>query len=1570
MWSLVEDLSEDDSRVTVAGRSYPVPCLVEGDDGARILVLPRGAEEIRTTLWRRAHADGAEMIVCVEDEGVYSVLTAEEFLEHREERAAEGVLLPVGWAGWEDVNPPTLRELLEELAAEPAPEQPCRGRKLVNIHTHTEGSTLDGCSRIPDLVARAVADGQPALSITDHGLVSLHPQLQRECEKAGIKPVFGMEAYFQDDRFRRSVPWEEGGSRTKEEAKADTHDALYGYWHLTLLAMDNAGLRNLWAMSTEAWQDGNYGDHPRLDWSTLDRLNEGVIATTGCLGGPICDAFEKGRPDLARERLGRLMEIFGDRLYVELGAIGIPEQIQANKQLVELAREVGLPLLVAVDSHYVDATDKENHRNWLRMQPSIGEDSYMVRDHNFEPFRTAAEVEAAIAYLGEDVVDEAMANTVRLAERCTARIEKKQQLPIFSKGAEDPEARDVELMVELIQSNWQRKIVDRGVDEELALARVERELNLLVPRGLPGFFMITSDIVRWAKSQGILVGPGRGSGVASIVAYLTDITEINPLIADLPFERFLTEERVEMPDFDIDFPSSKLHMVHQYVRDRFGDQYVVRIGTNQGVRVKSAVDCAARVLEQQGHVIDYAPIQRFKQVVKTYEAGLFGAEPKWDDVWRQYGDELAPLRAAAPAVFELAEWFYDLLRTYGTHPAGLAISTDEPLTYLPLRVDKDGVLVTQFDYRDLDALGFLKYDFLLLNTLDTLQDVLDMVRERYGREIKVYDWAEDDEYADPQVWDELCAGRTLGVFQIETRAGRRLTRQIQPRSISDLAAIMALGRPGPLESGLTETYLRRRFGDEPVSYSDSRLAEILAETYGVIVYQEQVMWTAVILAGYSLGEADTKIRKPLGKKIPEKMALAGQEFKPRAVEMGADPQMIEDLWAMLEKFAHYCLDGKTQIHLAAAGPHSDGAVTVQELYRRIHAPLLPPVPGRTRRGEEYTGPCVVCGATESWRWSRGACNACYVWRQKFNDPQRGLYGLSYFADRRIRPARILDVVQTGEQEVWKITLADGKSIAATAEHRHMTSSGYSKVAELVAGDRLVVDAGYEPPTLDEREPRGRLTRGDRVAVGSVNGAFGAENYGYIDGGHAFWSRWKADHPKICAQCGETDGLIELAHLDGDHANNVEGNLAWLCHSCHLRYDYARNDRTKRWQRGHRTETVEIVSIQSEGLQPTYDVVMEEPHNLVANGVVTHNSFGRAHSWSYATISFWAAWFKTHFPLEFLTARLTTISQTKSNKKQKMEEQLPGYVDEARRMGYQVLPPDVNESRLGFTPTELSVRFGLASIKGLGEASTAAIAAAQPFASFEDFMARLVEPKGSKVNRGQALTLVRAGAFDTLVPNRRALEFRLEADASGDSTRCVHKRLDVAAVNGLPCGFDWLNEPQVVDGPGKNVKSVGRGDRKQLVLLDPPKKCTVRCRHYEAPPPLDPAAVEPYTDDDRRSIEKELFGVYLSSTPFDRMPEEVLLAASTAAEIDAAGEGVFDVIGVVSKFEKRTSTRTGKTFGRVDLMTLDGTLDAVIWTEAMNKYGGDLRADALVTVQVKRKSYNGGWSNQIQVVETT
>lgn len=1262
-YQVVEDYSTENTTVQVDGRTLPVPALVEDGDGIRALLLgPSGdPSPVPVRIWTQAHAGGAAFLAWVEDEGVYTVLTAEQFMDRRSEHAPSGCYTVAGGHGYLDPDsPPQYRTLVasepQEAAEGLSEATPVEG--FVHLHAHSEYSPLDGLSKIPEMVAEVVADGGQALAVTDHGFCTPHPELQKECERAGLKPIFGMEGYFVPDRHRRPREWfetEEGrivedGDTTvdpkKKIRKTDSQEVRSEYTHITLWAMTQAGLRNLWAMSTEAHLEGFYGN-PRLDWDTLTRLNEGVLASTGCLRGMVPQAILKGDLGLAREHLSRLLAIFGDRLYVEIHTNHLEEQVKVNQALVDLAREMGVPLLAAVDSHYAKAEDAGVHRAWLAMQTNkdLTDDTSLFAGGQPYHMLTTSEVIDALSYLGDDVVLEAVTNTAALASRCQATVHGATTTPTYSKPSPehpDPVERDKQRLIDLCLANWERKIVGKAKPEQVYADRFEREMRLLIDKKFCGYFLVVWDYVHAAKTRPveeggpILVGPGRGSGGGSLVAYLADITEIDPVDANLLFERFLTEGRTSLPDFDIDFPASERDWLKGYVTRRWGEDYVTTIGTVLRLQSKGAFNDSVRVLQNSvPYEIPYLEQQALKKLIDAADAPLAGKHLPWDEFCASFADAVDPMRAKYPEVFELTDRAVTRVKSYGKHAAGVVISTDpeHPLTSLPLRLDKDGNQVTQFDMVALEELGYVKFDLLTLRTLDTIQIALNLVRERYGVEVKIYDWKE--EYFDPQVWDAVSSGQTLGLFQVETRAGTRLVRRFQPYSVHDLAAVMTLVRPGPSRSGLTETYLKRRAGQEQVTFPEPRLESVLGETYGCLIYQEDIMQTTMVLGGYDSNEADG-VRKILGKKQVEKVASAGQEFISRAVANQTSQDIAATLWEQMAEFAKY-------------------------------------------------------------------------------------------------------------------------------------------------------------------------------------------------------------------------------------------------------------------------------------------------------------SFNKAHAYGYAVLGYWTAWLKFHYPVQFLTAALSSVD----------EDRIPEFITEARRMGYVIQGPDINESQVSFAPGQTTMRYGLASVKGIGVETARQIVEGQPYASFEDFMTRMVEPKGSKADRGHVKTLVAVGAFDGLIDNRRALEMQLEREATGEAKRCVFK-VEVLNQHNLPCSFDWANEP---DPP---LLPRGRGKDKVMVPKPPPKRCTTACRQYTKPAEISATDVQPYGEADIRDREKELLGVWLSSTPFDLVPQETRDLCMSVDEIEAAPLSTTDGYIVCAMVEscREAVDRNGGKYAWVTLALETGSLDTVMFSKTYAKFKPELtKKDALLLVML-------------------
>lgn len=873
---------------TLEGRTIPVPSIVEDDHGIRVLVVD--SPSVPSAVWVWAVSATAEVLL---DLSLERFVTIEDFTDHRTE-AHSTRTYELADRYWEPYTPGMTS--MDMLTAHDGPvvalcsDLGTRPTGFVHLHTHTEGSPQDGLTTVAELVDVVTEHGDPAVAVADHGTCAMHPELQIECDRKGIKPIFGIEAYFVDD--------------------ATVHEDL-SYYHLTLWAMDDEGLRNLWAMSTASYEPKNFYGKPRMDWSILQRHAAGVLVSTGCEHGPLAVPYLAGNEELALANLAKLRAIFGDRLYVELHTNGRDESETMNTWLVDVATTHALPMIAVVDSHYAHAHQKEDHQVWVRSSTGkdIEDEAAMFSGGHDYHLMTRDEVVAALSYLDPEVVEEACANTVRLAARCTARMQAKGHNPVYSRATAehpDPVAHDVQRLLAMCLDNWKARTAGKRYSQAEYMARFEREMKLLIEKGFCGYFLLVADVVAWAKKIGILVGPGRGSGGGSLVGYLSMITEVDPVENDLLFERFMTEGRKALPDFDIDFPSSKNKPLLDYLRERWGADHIAIVGTHMRLQNKSVVRAVFKVLAPTLPEGWYVHVDEVCEIIDAAEAGTAGLGLSWEELWAQEGDLLEGYRLKYPQCFALCTSLVGRLKSYGKHPAGVIIDTDSPITSsLPLRRGEDNApMVCQFDLGPLEELGYVKLDLLKLRNLDTLQQTVDMIESMTGRWIDLYHWRPDEEWSDPMVYDMLGEGRTLGLFQIEKSLGTQMTLRLQPRTVAELADVITLGRPGPMRSGLTDTYFRRRNGEEEVTYPDPRLESVLAKTYGCMLYQEDIMAVCITLAGYASDEADV-VRKVLGKKQVEKAKIEGEKFIRRAVENGTDQQVAEDLWFQMEEFAKY-----------------------------------------------------------------------------------------------------------------------------------------------------------------------------------------------------------------------------------------------------------------------------------------------------------------------------------------------------------------------------------------------------------------------------------------------------------------------------------------------------------------------------------------------------------------------------------------------------------------------------------------------------------------------------------------
>ena len=767
--------------------------------------------------------------------------------------------------------------------------------KLTHLHVHTEHSFLDGLSTVDQLVDRVVSLDQEAVAITDHGEVSGHLRLQRAADKAGIKPLFGMEGYFTEDRF------------VKEGKKGQNYD------HMTMVALNDKGLENLWALSSLAYIEGTYYGNPRFDWELLKKYSEGLMVTGGCMGGCVGKFLNEDDYNLSKaiERISRFQAIFGDNFFLELHTYLSEDSNAWNEKIVKIAQEYSVPLLSVSDAHYARPDDWYAHELMTAIQ--MGKNMDDPERFSYGPNQlcifSEEETRSRLSYLPEGVVHEAIRNTEMIANKADARIKEGRSMPVFFASPEMDERK----LRKMADEGFDRKIVGNVPEDRLEeyLKRLDYELTIICNQGFPGYFLTVKDIISWSKNEGYLIGPSRGSVGGSLLAYCLDITEVDPIKAGLLFERFLDPERASLPDIDIDFPRNERHLVRTHLEEQYGKYNIASIGTLNTLGVKQTLRDLCRGLNiPKSDTETICNIIDDSWNIADRGAGHYG----WDSVEKAYREQLKPWKEKYPKLFEMMPEFLTHIRHASAHAAGVVISKESLIGKLPLRYKNEDVR-TQFDMWDVEALGFVKIDMLGLRTLSTLMEAFRLIEERHGKGTlpHFYDWQYewDKYYDDPAVWDEICTGNNIGSFQIETSNLRSLVKRFLPRSIEDLSTMIAVCRPGitrtqDAETGLNllELYLQKKEGKRSVKYKHPKLEKVLGSTYGTFIYQEQIMMACVELAGYSLSETD-RVRKIMGKMLFDKMKKERVIFIDGCLKNGVDQKVAEAVFDEMQSFGTY-----------------------------------------------------------------------------------------------------------------------------------------------------------------------------------------------------------------------------------------------------------------------------------------------------------------------------------------------------------------------------------------------------------------------------------------------------------------------------------------------------------------------------------------------------------------------------------------------------------------------------------------------------------------------------------------
>jgi DNA polymerase-3 subunit alpha len=772
---------------------------------------------------------------------------------------------------------------------------------FIHLHVHTEYSLLDGAIRLNDLIDRVKELEMDSVAITDHGTMFGTVEFYEKAKKAGIKPIIGCECYVAPRKLSDKSAQDKAGMR-----------------HLVLLAENEEGYKNLCQMASIGQTEGFYYK-PRIDRELLTKHHKGLIAMSACLHGEIPHLIMDNNLDKAYELANFYADLFGEgRFYLEVQDNGIVAQEKVNQGLLEMHKKLGIPLVATNDCHYLSSNDAEAHDVLLCIQTSktLDEKNRLKFDTDQLYFKTPDEMVAAF----KDYPN-AIENTRAIAERCNIEFDMNTyHFPVFDTG---PDKTPDDVLDEMAHQGLDNiletlKKDTPDLDESPYRERLESELNVIKDMGFPGYFLVVSDFIKWAKNNGVPVGPGRGSAAGSLVAFALEITNLDPLKYDLIFERFLNPARKSMPDIDVDFCIEGRENVFKYVVEKYGGgDYVAQIITFGSLKTRAVIRDVGRVLNIPLHEIDMiAKLVPEKIGIKLKDALI--EEPRLQ--------ELADENAQYAKLIDICKVLEGLPRHASTHAAGVVIGDKPLVNYLPLFRGKNGEIVTQFDMKCVEKIGLVKFDFLGLRNLTVIEQALEFIKEQ-GKERPNLDQLPLD---DEKTFKLIQRGDTTGVFQLESSGMKELMIRLKPECFDDIVALVALYRPGPLDSGMVDDFVDRKHGLKKVEYPFPQLEDILNDTYGVIVYQEQVMRIASVLANYSMSEADD-LRKAMGKKIAELLAKHRKRFMDGAQENKLNAEKAKHIFDLMEKFGGY---GFNKSHSAAYA-----LIAYQTAWLKAHYPV-------------------------------------------------------------------------------------------------------------------------------------------------------------------------------------------------------------------------------------------------------------------------------------------------------------------------------------------------------------------------------------------------------------------------------------------------------------------------------------------------------------------------------------------------------------------------------------------------------------------------------------------------------
>lgn len=817
--------------------------------------------------------------------------------------------------------------------------------KYVPLHLHTEYSLLDGAIKIKDLIDFCRENNMPAVAVTDHGVMYGVMELHELSEGTGVKPIMGSEFYFHT------------GDITERDKNNNP------CYHLILLAKNKTGYANLIKLTSAAWCKGRYV-HPRINWELLERHHEGLICSSACLGGEVLQKLMNSGYEAAKETAKRFKDLFGEDYYIELQDHGLDEQKRTNPDLIRIAEELDIEMIITNDSHYLRMEDADMHDTLLCMNTNSDKDDpnrFHFANNEFY-VKTAGQLREAFKWMDSETFGRCIENTVKIADKCEKICIGKSPLPQYP--VPDGYTNETYLAY-LVHCGMKKRYGEITKDLK---DRMEYELGVINQMGFAAYFLLTWDFIHYAKTHGIPVGPGRGSAAGSVVAYALEITDLDPIKHKLLFERFLNPERFTMPDIDIDFCIERRGEVIDYVAKKYGEDRVCQIITFGTYAAKAAFKGVARIMRVPfsesnrlaaliDPAIEVALAQNDKAKTLKMAMQYDGSELKalYDKDEQIVIDPAEGKTVGLKRLIDLAVGIEGIKNNTGTHAAGVIIAPKPLDEILPVQPSKDGIIQTGYPpHAVTEVLSLLKMDFLGLRNLTTIYKTVDLIKKRQGIDLKINDIPLDDKL----VYEMLMAGDTDGVFQLESQGMKNLVKRLKPDVFEDLGALVALFRPGPLDSGMVDVFVKRKHGEEPITYAHPLLEPILKDTYGTIVYQEQIMQVFQVLADFTLGQAD-KVRRMMGKKKVDEMEKQKGIFIERSAKHGMTAEAATNLFNQILSFASYCFN---RSHSAAYA-----FVAYQTAYLKCHYPveyfseLLSSVAGEQEKTQLYIEKCLEKG---------------------------------------------------------------------------------------------------------------------------------------------------------------------------------------------------------------------------------------------------------------------------------------------------------------------------------------------------------------------------------------------------------------------------------------------------------------------------------------------------------------------------------------------------------------------------------------------------------------------------------